>query len=85
MNDYKYIGNTLVYKSIKQLTGTIIVKVADKTRHTILCLEPKQTKKTFGIFVSMDGNSKDQMENLLKKSRQMAEYFRTSKVEKNET
>ena len=58
------------------------MKVSDGTRHTLLRLEPKETKETLGICVSMNGNSKDQKECLLKKTRHMAEEFRTFKVKK---
>ena len=33
----------------------------------------------------MDGNSKDQIDHMLGTTRQMVEYFRTSKVKKNES
>ena len=33
----------------------------------------------------MDGNSKDQIDHILGTTRQMVEYFRTSKVKKNES
>ena len=84
MLDYKHSGNQWKYKSIKQLPGEITVKVSDGTRQTLLRLEPNKAKETLGICISMDGNSKDQMEHLLKKTRHMAEDFRTSKVTKKE-
>ena len=59
MIDYKYIGNRWIYKLIKQLHEIITVKVADRTRKTLLKLLPKQAKKTLGILISMDENSKD--------------------------
>ena len=68
--------------SIKQLPGPITVKVADGTRHTLLRLEPKEAKENLGIYISMNGNSKDQLEHLIKKTRHMAEALRTSKVKK---
>ena len=67
MTDYKHIRNVWLYKSIKQLHRTIIVKVANETRQTILRLEPKQATETLDIFVSTDENSKDHIENPLKK------------------
>ena len=73
------------YKPINQLPGIITVKVVDEIRQTLLRLESRQAKEILGIFVSMDDNSTDQVERLLGKTRQMAKYFRSSKVEKNET
>ena len=67
MLDYKHSGNQWKYKSIKQLPGEITVKVSDGTRQTLLRLEPNEAKETLGICISMDGNSNDQMEHLLKK------------------
>ena len=60
------------------------MKIADGTRQTLLRLELKEAKETLGICVSMDSNSKHQIEHLLKKTRHITEDFRTSKVEKDE-
>ena len=67
--DYKHSDNQWRYKSIKQLPGVITVIVADGTRQTLLRLEPKEAKETLDICISMDGNSKDQLEHLIKKNR----------------
>ena len=84
MQDYKHSGNQWKYKSIKQLPGEFTVKVSDGTRQTLLRLKLNEAKETLGICISMDGNSKDQLEHLLKRTRHMAEDFRTSKVTKKE-
>ena len=47
-------------------------------------LEPHSAKETLGIFVVMDGNSKDEINHLLTKTRQMAEYLRTANIKKKE-
>ena len=47
-------------------------------------LEPHSTKETLGIFVAMDGNSRDDIKHLLTKTRQMAEYLRTANITKTE-
>lgn len=61
----------------------MIVKLAVGIRRMLLRLELKESKGSLGIFVSMDGKSKDQIEHL-KKTRQMAQYSRTLKVGKND-
>ena len=53
------------------------------TRHTLLRSKPRQVKETLVIFVSMDGNSKHQIKNLLGETRQTIEYFRILNIEKN--
>ena len=84
MIDYQHTGNRWIYRSINQLPGAITVKVSDGSRQPLLPLEPNQAKGTLGIFVSMDGNTKDQINHLLSKTRHMAEHLRTSRVEKRE-
>ena len=82
MIDYQHTGNRWLYRSINQLPGAITVKVSDGSRQSLLRLEPNQAKETLGIFVSMDGNAKYQVNHLLSKTRQIAEHLRTSRVEK---
>ena len=65
MIDSKYIDNQWIYKSIKQLPGVITVKVVDGTRQILFRLDPKEAKETLGIGVSMDSDSKDQIEHIL--------------------
>ena len=84
MIDYQHIGNRWVYRSINHLPGEITVKVSVDSRESLLRLEPNQAKETLGIFVSMDGNTKDQTHHPLSKTRQMAEYLRILRVEKRE-
>ena len=85
MIDYQHTGNRWLYRSINQLPGAITVKVSDGSRQSLLRLEPNQAKETLGIFVSMDSNAKDQINYLLSKTRQIAEYLRISRVGKVET
>ena len=81
MIDYQHTGNRWIYRSINQLPEAITVKVSDGSRQPLLPLEPNQVKETLGIFVSMHGNTKDQINHLLSKTGHMAEHLRTSRVE----
>ena len=79
---YQHIGKRWVYRSIDQLSREITVKVSDSSRQPLLQLRPNQAKETLGIFVSMNGNAKDQISHLLSKTRQLTEHLHTSQVEK---
>ena len=81
MIDYQQTDNRWLYRSINQLPEAITVKVSDGSRQPLLHLEPNQVKETLGIFVSMHGNTKDQINHLLSKTGHMAEHLRTSRVE----
>ena len=65
MIDYQHTGNRWLYRSIDQIPGDITVKVSDGSRQPLIHLEPNQAKETLGIFVSIDGNAKDQILHLL--------------------
>ena len=84
MIDYQYTGNRWLYRSINQIPSDVTTKVSDGSRQPLLRLESNQAKGTLGIFVSMDGNAKDQILHLLSKTRRMVEYLRISRVEKRE-
>ena len=79
---YQHIGKRWVYRSIDQLSREITVKVSDSSRQPLLQLRPNQAKETLGIFVSMNGNAKDQISHLLSKTRQLTEHLHISQVEK---
>ena len=49
-----------------------------------LAVRTKRSKKTLGIRILINGNSKYQLEYLLLKTRYMAEDFRTSNIKKKE-
>ena len=82
MIDCQHTGNRWLYRSITQIPSDITVKVSDGSRQPLLRLEPNKAKETLGIFVSVNGNAKDQILHLLSKTRQMVEYLCTSRVEK---
>lgn len=69
MIDYKHIENLWVHRSIDPLLGELTVKVSDGLRQPLLRLKPSQAKETLGIFISIDGNSKDKINHLLSKTR----------------
>ena len=85
MIDYVYSSHTWQYRTKEQLKGDISVQVDNDVRERLERLEPHSAKETLGIFVAMDGNSKDEINHLLTKTRQMAEYLRTANITKTET
>ena len=84
MIDYAYSSHTWHYRTKDQLKGDISVQVGKEVRERLERLEPHSAKETLGIFVAMDGNSTDEVNHLLTKTRQMAEYLRTANIKKTE-
>ena len=84
MIDYIYFSHTWQYRTKEQLKGDISVQVDNDVRERLERLEPHSAKETLVIFVAMDGNSKDEINHLLTKTRQMVEYLRTANIKKTE-
>ena len=84
MIDYEYASHTWKYRTKENLKEDTSVQVDNDVRERLEWLEPHEAKETLGIFVSMDGNSIDEVNNLLTKTRQMTEYLRTAKNKKKE-
>jgi hypothetical protein len=81
--DYKFLQGCWKYKSKLDLPGQIDLKVVDSRGDTRL--EPSEARETLGVFVSMHGNWRRQLDVLIAKAQLFAEYLRTSKPDRNTT
>jgi hypothetical protein len=88
--DYTYRNGVWKYRSKSDLQGNIDVRVVDQkgaplpNRETLDRLEPSKARKTLGVYISMDGNWRQQREVLTEKAREAAKLLRTGTISKTD-
>jgi hypothetical protein len=82
--DFRWVNNTWKYASIADIPGDIIVRDADGQRKILPRLEPSEAIETLGIFISMDGNQRAEVEKLRGKTEEFADCIRTGFVTRDE-
>jgi hypothetical protein len=89
--DYKFQQGRWKYRTQQELKGDIDIKVVDScgnprlNREILTRLEPSEARETLGIFVSMDGNWRQQTEVFITMAIKYVELLRTSHADWNLT
>jgi hypothetical protein len=81
----KWHQNKWKYESISDHPGEVSVRIDDDgNRFTLDRLEVSQAKETIGVFLSMDGNQRKQVEEMTKKSVAWADLVRCGRLAPHE-
>lgn len=82
--DFKWKNDKWHYTNAQDVPGEIHVRDADGQIKLLTRLEPHESNETLGIFISMDGNQRDEVAKLRMKTEEFAEQVRTGFVTRDE-
>ena len=82
--DFKWDGNNWEYRDIEDMEGSYYLLDKNDEKQDLKRFEVSKGSETLGIFITMDGNNKDQRDNLRAKAEKFGEQINTSHCEPNE-
>jgi hypothetical protein len=82
--DFKWTGKLWKYRSIEEMPGELSILDTTGQRVTLNRHEPKVATETLGVWQAMDGNNKEQIAQLKKKTEDFAECMRTGYLSRND-
>ena len=78
--DFKFIKGKWKYKNKEELPGKLQVRNQKDITTNLARLEPSMARETLGVFMAMDGNQREQKNQLMKKARLYNEQLRTGVI-----
>jgi hypothetical protein len=79
--DFEWKGNKWKYRKTASMPGEIDIRSVDGDSCIPLRrFEVEHAEETLGVFLAMDGNNTAEIEKLLDKSKEFAEYIRTGRM-----
>jgi hypothetical protein len=82
--DFKWTGKIWRYRSIEEMPGDISILDTTGQRVILDRHEPQVATETLGVWQAMDGNNKEQVAQLRKKTENFAECMRTGYLSRND-